>query len=1123
MQICGKSLVGLSRRSSWRFGFFVLFFIGFLSAYPQAPLHQLAVRQQQKFAKDKEQFIQAKSTWDGGFEFSRYSPLGVPLFLATLNFNSARATGTTTLTDAASGIRLQGDGMQMAAWDDGLVASHIELGARVVATEGTQLKTHATHVAGTLIASGINPAARGMAPHAQLLAFRFDNDEAEMAVLAASTETPLLLSNHSYGTVTGWTNAGGAWRWVGNASVSEVEDYNFGLYTAKAELVDEIASLAPYYTICWAAGNDRGEPGDGSRPPDCNGGTGFDCIIPDAVAKNIITVGAIEPLVAYTSPASVVMSSYSSWGPTDDGRIKPDLVGIGSNVFSLSAAPANSYTVLSGTSMATPNVSGSLLLLQELHKKLGGGKPMRAATLKALAIHTAKEAGDFAGPDYRFGWGLLDTQAAAQVLLQRDGVQTIVQESTLKTGETWTLNINPQSGRKITITLAWTDVPATPAPDQLDPPNLALVNDLDIRLVDDQGTTHFPWILNPASPADRATRGDNFRDNIEKIELDAPAARPYQIRLSHKGVLRQGKQDYSIVVTYSANAQSRTLYWIGDEGNWNDATKWSLASGGPAAFTVPTSNDRVIIDENSFQNEDVNAIQLNAPVTIRSLIWLASKPAGIEFNGSVLTVTSEVKIASSAFRSSSGLIQLSNSTAARCSFDVFNVNAPQLQLRFVNGYWRIRGSARVRSIETNISQLEMDEVRFQLESWRANVAQAAQWSFMDSELLLTKEFDFLNAGRIAATATKATVKFRGDVRMRVSDLAWPLTTVLDSGALTWEGTGNFFRSFETSGVAVITGSNRFDRIEVNSGSVTFAAATRQLVASLRINSGVSIEGGSSTVMELVKPEKFCFDQLRISDVALTGIGAVSVGTNSVLLRASGWQSVACANTLFAHFTMKYPCQGGQTVFLSSSSGMPDRTVWVFAQGDRSGNADGIQSHFQFSNTGSARVMLTVSRGTDSHIRDSVIHIRANTISENEILATSDRLTSFLAAERFEWYRNQQKLEGQNERFIIHNGEPGAYHVLVFQGDCNRWSPVYTVTSLRESGRQVAVYPNPVTERIFVESSEEVKELVIYDLTGKHLKASSGNFAEISDLSGGVYVCEVRTDTGVVRIKFLVQR
>jgi hypothetical protein len=1086
------------------------------------PLTQLANQRAQQYQRESERFA-AEQQFFSGFQFSRYSALGHPLFLSTLNLPSAQATGTASLSSGQSGMTLRGEGMQIAAWDDGLVAPHRELDTRVVANEGTQAMTHASHVAGTLIATGLNAAARGMAPGAQLLAFRFDNDEAEMAALASTNNKPLLVSNHSYGTVTGWTSQGGTWRWVGDPAVSNIEDYQFGLYTAKAQLLDAIAFEAPQYTICWAAGNDRGEPGDGSRPPDCNGGTGYDCIIPDAVAKNIITVGAIDPLTAYTSPASVAMSSYSSWGPTDDGRIKPDLVGVGTNVFSLSAAPPDGYTVLSGTSMATPNVAGSLLLLQELHQKLFGGRAMRAATLKALAIHTAKEAGAFPGPDYRFGWGLLDTQAAATLLTQHDGIQTIVQENTLQNGETRLLNLNPQAGRKIAITIVWTDPPGVPAPIRLDPSELALVNDLDVRLTDDQGTTHLPWTLNPANPGDRAGRGDNTRDNVEKLELDQPLARSYQLRVSHKGTLARGSQAYSIIVTYTAVTSVRTLYWIGDEGNWNDATKWSFASGGVAAFTIPTSNDRIIIDENSFNEVGENAIQLMTPVTVRSLTWLSTKKAGLKFNGNPLTVSQELKIASSDFQGTDGVIQFFGQVSTQNTVDFFQLNGSQLRFRFLAGNWRLTGRGKVKTIEVNAARLDVSGARIESERWLASPSSGTQWNFADSEIRISNELSIVNANRLAVTSTQTSLILKGDVRFVSSELVWPVTTALDSGRVTLDGVGNRFKSFRVSGWAMASGVNQFDRLHLATGTLSLAAGTRQQVADLQLDRSTTLLGAMGATVELLQYRKFCFDAIRITDVALVGKGVASVGLSSTLLNATGWQSTSCDNTLFADFNVQFPCAGGQAKFAQAASGNPTTFSWEFQQADQVNRESTSQANVSFPMTGSARVRLIVSRAGLQHQRDSIVEIRANALAENQILATSERLNSLVTGDRYEWYRDQQPLNGQTERFLVYNGEPGAYQVLTFREYCNRWSPVYTVTNVLEAFAPVTVYPNPASDQIFIQTSEEVQAIQIFDVAGRTALQTVGSSADVRQLSAGLYVCEVRTANRQARVKILIHR
>jgi len=513
---------------------------------------------------------------------------GRPLYYTTCNALAADTVGTDELWPGGStGLNLTGADIRLGIWDEAAVrCTHQELSGRVTQRDGAMsLSSHATHVAGTMIASGVKPAAKGMSFAATLDAYDWDDDDAEMAAAAASG---LCFSNHSYSYIHGWYYnffGDNRWAWFGDPAISPTEDYTFGFYDETAALWDNIAFNAPHYLIVRAAGNDRSDTGPApgtehwvfengrwvlstaTRDPD-GGITGYDTIGDAGVAKNILTIGAVNDIVGgYTAPGDVVMTSFSSWGPTDDGRIKPDLVANGTALYSCVATNNTAYASYSGTSMATPNTTGTLGLLLQHYLNVRRATP-RAATMKALVIHTANEAGTSPGPDYRFGWGLLNAVGAAQVITSNAANQAIIREEVLPQGGTFMATFVATGTEPFKVTIAWTDPPGTPPPPSVDPPTQILVNDLDLR-VERDGTIYYPWVLDPSTPAAAATTGDNNRDNVEQVLITTPTAGRYTVTVSHKGTLRYGTQAFSLIATGCAS---------GDEHRCLLQAGWNLVS-----------------------------------------------------------------------------------------------------------------------------------------------------------------------------------------------------------------------------------------------------------------------------------------------------------------------------------------------------------------------------------------------------------------------------------------------------------------------------------------------------------------------------------------------------------------
>jgi hypothetical protein len=516
-----------------------------------------------------------RKTKNGGLvSLQGVNSLGFPVYLTTYNNTIAAATTQTNTVQPGGTLQLNLSGAsialnnKLAIWDGGSVfKAHQEFAGKTITIEDTATTIdHATHVAGTMIAKGVYASAKGMAFNASTLhSYYFDNDITKMSAAAPG----LLLSNHSYGDVAGWNfnDSQNRWEWYGLPG--DTVDYNFGFYGTRTQEWDNIAYSAPYYLIVESAGNSLAYPGPavgadyygyqsrsnqtlvdkGPRPAGISSNSGYDVISTTGNSKNILTVGAVNPLpYGPASSRDISIASFSSWGPTDDGRVKPDIVGDGVDVLSTGSTNTASYLTLSGTSMAAPNITGSLYLLQEYYSQKNNGNFMRAATLKALACHTAFDAGN-AGPDYIYGWGLLDMSKAAKAITD-NGTLSVIKENTLQQGQQQTYKLIASGNGPLAATIAWTDPAATPTPDgTVNSRTPKLVNDLDVRISD--GTTTFsPWVLDPSNPSAPAKTGNNILDNVEQVYIPAAVSgRAYTITVSHKGTLLTGSQDYSLIAT----------------------------------------------------------------------------------------------------------------------------------------------------------------------------------------------------------------------------------------------------------------------------------------------------------------------------------------------------------------------------------------------------------------------------------------------------------------------------------------------------------------------------------------------------------------------------------------------
>ncbi len=407
---------------------------------------------------------------------------------------------------------LRGNGVTVCVYDGGLVdISHPDFENRGTQGETGGISSHPTHVAGTVLGNGADPY-RGMAPEATLISYEYESCnpyclyDSPQDIFENYQEALQVHGAHIF------TNS------IGSNTASNGYDCDWeGDYELTSALLDSIVrgAVGEPVIVGFAAGNERGAG---------RCGTTYSTLGVPAGAKNVISVGA--------SDDNDNMSSFSSWGPSDDGRIKPDVSAPGVSVVSCNSG--GGYTTMSGTSMATPAVAGVNALLVEQWGISAMTEFPNPPTVKAILCNSAEDLFNH-GPDYQFGYGRVDAVRAVETIQNFGYLESSVGDNGLVT-QTFTV---PAGLDVLKVTAAWADPPASYLA------TVTLINDLDLVLVDPSGIEYDPWILDWNNPSSPATTGTNVRDNVEQVEVMNPAAGQWTLRISGTDV-PVGPQDFSV-------------------------------------------------------------------------------------------------------------------------------------------------------------------------------------------------------------------------------------------------------------------------------------------------------------------------------------------------------------------------------------------------------------------------------------------------------------------------------------------------------------------------------------------------------------------------------------------------
>ena len=215
----------------------------------------------------------------------------------------------------------------------------------------------------------------------------------------------------------------------------------------------------------------------------------------------------------------------------------------------LSTELNNEYRTIGGTSAASPAAAGVATLLYEHYNNLYDEFPDDSALIKGAMLHSANEFGTASGPDPICGWGIVNGESAAKLISQEAFYTcTVSQGSHVDIG---TISV-PKKQAQVKVTLIWTDPPGNPAASK------ALINNLDLRLIDSNNNEYLPWSLDSSNNFRTAVRGDNNQDNVEQITIDNPPAGDYTIRILTADI-PSGPQDYVLFREVVGNAASNEL------------------------------------------------------------------------------------------------------------------------------------------------------------------------------------------------------------------------------------------------------------------------------------------------------------------------------------------------------------------------------------------------------------------------------------------------------------------------------------------------------------------------------------------------------------------------------------
>jgi len=400
------------------------------------------------------------------------------------------------LNAGSSGTRnFNGSGINTLVRDDGALFDHLDFDARIDQTfVGPNRGDHGDGVAGIMTGAGnLDPLNRGMAHGSFMYVTDYEASHLD-ETMSLFNNNDVIVTNSSY---SNGCNRG---------------------YSETTQIVDQQTYQNPTLMHVFSAGNSgRGILNADEQIVECGYGAGLfwgNITGGHKIGKNVIAT-------ANVNYRGEIMAS-SSRGPSADGRLKPDIAANGNN--HVSTAEENGYRPFGGTSGAAPVVAGTMAVLHEAYQTIHSERA-EAPLLKAIMLNTANDAGNI-GPDYIYGWGLLNADRAISTIEDGRFLKASIIQDEIKTH---TIDV-PDNVAEVRIMTYWPDREASAFS------SFTLLNDLNTSVNDPNGDGHLPWILDNTPDPDLlnlpATKGEDLVNNMEQVSIVNPQAGTYTLEVN---------------------------------------------------------------------------------------------------------------------------------------------------------------------------------------------------------------------------------------------------------------------------------------------------------------------------------------------------------------------------------------------------------------------------------------------------------------------------------------------------------------------------------------------------------------------------------------------------------------